>query len=129
MLAHDFRTVRGSVKCTKEHCPFKIQFGVTNTTQFEKKRDGEQMCKGCGSEGEFVPCGAPRYLSYGKNDVTVYHVGEHTCPVTSIQKKKDITTVEQLVRDNPNIKPPEIQSTSVLLCSFRLSARNRLGRG
>ena len=57
---------------------------------------------------------AHRYLSYGKNDVTVYHVGEHTCPVTSIQKKKDITTVEQLVRDNPNIKPPEIQSTSVL---------------
>ena len=57
MLAHDLRTVKGSVKCTKEHCPFKIQFGVPNTTQFEKKRDGEQVCKGCGSEGEFVPCG------------------------------------------------------------------------
>ena len=30
MLAHDLRTV-------KEHCPFKMQFWVTNTTQFEKK--------------------------------------------------------------------------------------------
>ena len=90
-----------------------MQFGVTKTTQFEKKCDGKQVCKGCGSEGEFVPCCARRYLSYGKNKVTVYHVGEHTCPVTSIQKKKDIKTIEQLVRDNPNIKPSEIQSTFV----------------
>ena len=53
MLAHDLRTV-------KEHCPFKMQFWVTNTTQFEKKRDEKQVCKGCGSEGESVPCGARR---------------------------------------------------------------------
>ena len=99
-----------------------MQFGVTNTIQVEKKRDGKQVCKGCGSGGEFVPCGARKYLSYGKNKVTVYHVGEHTCPVTSIQKKKDIKTVEELVWDNPNIKPSEI----VYLCSFRLSARNGL---
>ena len=108
-----FADCKGSVKCTKEHCPFKMQFGVTKTTQFEKKCDGKQVCKGCGSEGEVVPCCARRYLSYGKNKVTVYHVGEHTCPVTSIQKKKDIKTIEQLVRDNPNIKPSEIQSTFV----------------
>ena len=29
-------------------------------------------------------------------------------------EKKDIKTVEQLIRDNPNIKPCEIQSTFVL---------------
>ena len=61
-----------------------------------------------------------------KNKVTVYHVGEHTWPVTLIQKKKDTKTVEQLLRDNPNIKPSEIQSTSVLSA---FSARNELGRG
>ena len=99
-----------------------MQFRVANTIQVEKKRDGKQVCKVCGSGGEFVPCGARKYLSYGKNKVTVYHVGEHTCPVTSIQKKKDIKTVEELVWDNPNIKPSEI----VYLCSFRLSARNGL---
>ncbi|PFX17548.1 hypothetical protein AWC38_SpisGene18123 [Stylophora pistillata] len=109
-----FADCKGSVKCTKEHCPFKMQFGVTNTTQFEKKRYGKQVWKGCGSEGEFVPCAARRYLSYGKNKVTVYHIGEHSCPVTSIQKKKDLKAVEQLIRDNPIVKPCEIQSTFVL---------------
>ena len=39
---------------------------------------------------------------------------ENTCPVTPIQKKNDIKTVEQLVRNNPNIKSSEIQSTFVL---------------
>ena len=109
-----FADCKGSVKRSKKHCPFKVQFGVTNTTQFEKKHDGKQVCKGCGSEGQFVPCGACRYLHYRKNKVTVYHVGEHTCPVTPIQKKNDIKTVEQLVRNNPNIKSSEIQSTFVL---------------
>ena len=98
-----FADCKGSVKCTKEHCPFKMHFWVTNTIQFEKKCDGKQVCKRCGSEGEFVPCGASRYLSYRKNKVTFYYVGEHTCPVTSLLKKKDIETVRQLVRDNPNI--------------------------
>ena len=46
-----FSDCKGSVKCTKEHCPFKMQFGVTNTTQFEKKLYGKQVCKGCGSDG------------------------------------------------------------------------------
>ena len=49
-----------------------------------------------------------------KNKVTVYHVRKHACPVTSIQKKKDIKTVEQLVRDNPNINLSQIQSTFLL---------------
>ena len=49
-----------------------------------------------------------------KSKVTVYHVGEHTCPVTSIPKKKDVKTVEQLVRNNPNIKPSEVPSVFVL---------------
>ena len=32
-----FADCKGSVKYTKEHCPFKMQFWVTNTTHFEKK--------------------------------------------------------------------------------------------
>lgn len=109
-----FSDCRGSQRCTRDRCPFKIQYGVTNTTQFENKRDGRSVCKGCGGEGELVPCSARRYLSYGKNNVTVYHIGEHTCPVTPILKKKDVKTVEQLVRNNPNIKPSEVQSAFVL---------------
>jgi hypothetical protein len=42
-----FPDCRGSLRCTTERCPFKIQYGVTNTTQFEKKRDGGSVCKGC----------------------------------------------------------------------------------
>ena len=72
------------------------------------------MCKGCSGEAELEPCHARRYLSYRKSKVTVYHVGEHTCFITSILKKKDVKTVEQLVRNNPNIKPSEVQSVFVL---------------
>ncbi|KAK2559006.1 hypothetical protein P5673_018634 [Acropora cervicornis] len=28
---------------------------------------GKEVCKGCRSEGEFIPCDARRYLSYWKN--------------------------------------------------------------
>ena len=54
----------GSFKCTRERCPFKTQYGVINTTQFESKDGGTQVCKGCGLEGIFVPCYARRYLCY-----------------------------------------------------------------
>ena len=57
-----------------DHCPFKIQYGVTNSTQFEKKRHKLVTCKGCGGEGKFVTCSARRYLSYTKKKVTVYHL-------------------------------------------------------
>ena len=54
------------------------------------------------------------YLSYGTNKVTVYHSGEHTCPITPVCVKKDVKSVEELVRNNPNIKPSEIQSAFVI---------------
>ena len=50
------------LKCTRERCPFKTQYGVINTTQFESKEGGKQVCKGCSLEGIFVPCYARRYL-------------------------------------------------------------------
>lgn len=109
-----FSDCRGSYRCTADRCPFKVQYGVTNTTQFERKSDQRILCKGCGGEGEFVPCSARRYMSYGKTKVTVYHIGQHTCPITPISKKKDVKSVEQLVRNNPNIKPSEVQSAFVL---------------
>ena len=39
-----FADCKGSWKSTKQHCPFKIQFGVMNTTQFEKSKR-EVTCK------------------------------------------------------------------------------------
>ncbi len=41
--------------------------------------------------------------------MTLYHYGEHTCPVV-----KNVECVEQLVENNPNIKPSEIQSACIL---------------
>ena len=109
-----FSDCKGSYRCISDRCPFKIQYGVTNTTQFEIKRDKRITCKGCGTEGEFVPCRARRYLSFAKKKVTVYHIGQHTCPITSTIEKKDVKSIEQLVRNNPNIKPSEVQSAIVL---------------
>lgn len=109
-----FSDCRGSYRCASDHCPFKIQYGVTNTTQFEKKRNKLVTCKGCGGEGKFVTCSAQRYLSYTKKKVMVYHIGQHTCPITSTIEKKDAKSIEQLVRNNPNIKPSEVQPAIVL---------------
>ena len=78
---------KGSYKCIKEKCPFKIEFGVTNTTQFEKE-GGEMICKGCGKVGEYVACSTRRYLSYRNKSVTVYHIGNHTCPIKDGLRKK-----------------------------------------
>ena len=108
-----FADCKGSHKCVKEKCPFKMEFGVTNTTQFEKK-GGEMICKGCGKVGEYAACSARRYLSYHNKSVTVYHIGNHTCPVKDSLRKKDITSIEQIIRNQPNIKPSEVQSAFVM---------------
>ena len=75
---------------------YKIQFRVTNTTQCEKKSVAGNRC----AKDAAVKANLYLAVYVGKNKVTVCHIGEHTFPLTSIQKKKDIKTVEQLVRDN-----------------------------
>ena len=118
-----FADCSGSLRCTKDKCPFLQQYGVTNTTQFEKKRD-RMVCKGCGAEGTHLPCSARRYISYGKNMVTIYHVGDHTCPVRSKPLQKDVKTVEEMVRRNPNIKS---LGSPVCVCGFSFAAAIELG--
>ena len=103
---------RGSYLCKNQKCPFRLEFGIINKTQFEKKKKGRMVCKGCGSRGEFVDCPSRRYITFGKKSLTVYHCGEHTCPIIRATGK-NMQHVEQLVRDNPNIKPSEIQSACV----------------
>ena len=56
-----FSDCKRSHRCTEDRCPFKVQYGVTNTTQFEGKGGQIQLYKGCGNEGEFLPCYARRY--------------------------------------------------------------------
>jgi len=92
-----------------------MEFGVTNTTQLEKE-GGEMVCKGCGNVGEYVTCSARRYLSYRGKAVTVYHIGitNHTCPVNDSLREKDVVSIEQIIRNQPNIKPSEVQSAFVI---------------
>jgi len=105
---------KGSFKCTRNDCPFRVQYGVINTTQFVKKKTGEEFhCKGCGLMAEFVPCSARRYISYGKKSAKVYHCGQHTCPVIKAPVK-NTDQVHQILKDNPNIKPAELQSACIL---------------
>lgn len=100
--------------CINENCPYKVHYGVINTTQFEKS--GNQ-CKICGSDGKYVPCHARRYISYGKRKVKVFHQGNHTCqPI--VKTTRNVQKIKELVKNNPNIKPAEIQST-IVLSAFR----------
>ena len=105
---------RGSYMCTNDNCPYKVHYGVINTTHFEKS--GNQ-CKVCGSDGKYVPCHARRYISYGKRKVRVFHQGNHTCkPI--VKTTRNVQKIKELVKNNPNIKPAEIQST-IVLSGFR----------
>ena len=55
-----------------------------------------------------------QYLSYHNKSVTVYHIGNHTCSVKDSLRKKDIMSIEQIIRNQPNIKPSEVQSAFVM---------------
>ncbi len=115
-----FADCRGSHKCVNDCCPFKVQFGVINTKQFEKKKDLGLVCKGCGMTPTFVQCPARRYISTSNNQVKVYHYGQHTCPVIQ-PTTKDKEEVSKILKQNPKIKPSEIQS-SCILSAFREGA-------
>ena len=104
---------KGSHSCVVMGCPFKVQYGVINTTQFDKKKNGLLECKGCGKIAQFIPCPARRYVSYGKTSVKVYHCGRHTCPVIK-PRVKNREQVKQLLKDNPNMKPAELQSACII---------------
>ena len=105
---------RGSCMCTNDNCPYKVLYGVINKTRFENS--GNQ-CKVCGSEGKYVPCHARRYVSYGKRKVKVFHHGSHTCQ-SIVKTTRNVQKIKELVKNNPNIKPAEIQST-IVLSAFR----------
>ena len=54
---------KGSHTCVVMGCPFKVQYGVINTTQFDKKKNGLIECKGCGKIAQFIPsCSEVRKL-------------------------------------------------------------------
>lgn len=103
---------RGSYKCNNSACPFLTEYGVRKTKQW-RTRAGKVLCQGCEYSGSYVPCHARRYLCYEKKGVTVFHYGFHTCPVSSyVTKNKE--EIANIIKENPNIKPSEIQSARVL---------------
>ena len=103
---------RGSYKCNNSACPFLEEYGIRNTRQW-KKRAGKVFCQGCGDTGIYVPCNARRYLCHEKRRVLVFHCGFHTCPVSN-HVTKDKEDFENIIKENPNIKPSEMQSARVL---------------
>ena len=105
---------KGSCKCENSNCSLKQQHGNVNAIQFEKNRDGDVVCKGCGRCSVFVSCSARKYMEFLEDllEVRVYHVGTHTC-----QAKRKVplpTVVEQSLRKNPNLKPSEVARQSIL---------------
>ena len=105
---------KGSYKCENPNCSFKQQHGKVNTIQFEKNRDGDVVCKGCGRCSVFVSCSARKYMEFLGDllEVRVYHVGTHTCHAK--RKVPLPTVVEQSLRKNPNLKLSEVVRQSIL---------------
>ena len=50
------QTVGVPFKCINGQCPFRVQFGVTNTKQFKIGSSGQETCSICGDAGQFVIC-------------------------------------------------------------------------
>lgn len=62
--------------------------------QFEERK---LTFKGCGIEGESVPCPARKYISHAEKKTIIYHKGIHTCPV--MQKiERDEKYLEHLLK-------------------------------
>ncbi|KAL9961802.1 hypothetical protein ACROYT_G030823 [Oculina patagonica] len=101
---------KGSYTCTNPKCEFKMEFGVVNCTQFDKKK---KSCAVCGSKGKHVPCFARRYVFRKKQSVFVYHCGDHTCPSKPVISKP-VEDVRRTVAENPTLTPSQIQSNIIL---------------
>ena len=71
------RRCKGSYECENPKCSFKQQHSKANKVQFEKNRDGDVVCKGCGRCSIFVSCLARKYMEFLPHvcEVRVYHVG------------------------------------------------------
>ena len=72
-----FADCRGSNCCRNEECPFRVQYGVINRTQFKREKSGKNQCAVCGHEAEIVYCEGRRYVRQGKNRLK-YSIGVHT---------------------------------------------------
>lgn len=104
---------QGSHRCENFYCEYRTEYGVINTTHFEKGKDRRLKCCICETHAHHVPCPARKYVVPKKNSVRVYHFGTHTCavvPPSERQKEK----VERMFRENPDMKPSQVQSTAIL---------------
>lgn len=86
-LPQRYADCKGSQICENVECPFRIEYGIFNTKQFEKKKLQGMVCKGCGKLTKFLKCTARRFVSYRKTSVKVNHSGHHSCPVIHRVKK------------------------------------------
>lgn len=104
---------KGSHECENFNCEYRTEYGVVNTTQFEKGKDGRLKCCICDKFARHVPCPARRYVVPRKKSVRVYHYGTHTCPVVP-PSQRPREKVERIFRENPDMKPSQVQSTAIL---------------
>jgi len=104
---------RGSYRCTNVKCPFRVQYGVINTTQIEKDATSSEVCRVCQEKAEYVPCPGRRYVKLGKSLVKVFHCGTHTCPVVN-KPSKPTERVRDILKKTPELKPSQVQSAFIL---------------
>ena len=104
---------RGSFRCMNTQCPFRVQFGVTNTKQFKNGSNNEQVCSICGDAGEFVICSARcymyMYIRYSKKEYRCFI----SCPITP-RPEKQTECVKEMIKKHPHLKPVGIQSAFVM---------------
>lgn len=84
----------------------------------------------CGVAGKYVACDARRYVSYGSKSVKIFHCGNHTCQV-SMKTSGNMIKVKELIKNNPKIKPAEVQNRPLFFRLFEktsngLQSRKRL---
>ena len=103
----------GSFKCENIKCPFRIEYGVINRTQFKKNQNGEEICRICEKTAALIPCNARRYVREGKKGIKVFHLGTHSCPVIS-KPEKPAEKVREMFENDPSLTPIEVQSSFII---------------
>lgn len=99
---------RGSFKCTNAKCPFRIEYGVLNRTQVNKKKEGIATCRKC-------PLPYTTIHTERQEKQKGFSLGEHTCPVIS-KPEKLTKKIRGILIENLKLTPSEVQSSFIMPC-------------
>ena len=105
-----YRDCSGGYTCPNTESSFFKHFKYSDRTNFTMNG----TCEYCSASGNHQSCLARKYIAFSNDkEAYVYHCGNHTCTAKDFHKKS-ADTVKDILSNDCNITPWQIQSISIL---------------